>query len=307
MKAEILYSALKESQDLRLDMLAYHQKFPTNSGEENGEDRYDALMDILHRTVNREREEENRQEREAHDRRYMERLMKPAPAMPVTGKGKGKKGKDKPRSQSQKGKGTGKSRSKSVKGRTKGKGGKRGPEKRLCAFTTSPMVRALAVANAATDMTNQRTTKKQSTIEISILNYPLDQIRLHPRAEAKGNATSGSRADHVDSATSASSSTPTGLPLRPRARSSSARGRDRRAEQRKELTQVLQLPQLLCENYSLYAGIRVTHLDSQSPAPRSTVRLRVVRAPTCVEAARQVRTSKVHARPWRSVLRVSLS
>ena len=135
MKAEILYSALKESQDLRLDMLAYHQKFPINSGEENGEDRYDALMDILHRTVNREREEENRQEREAHDRRYMERLMKPAPAMPVTGKGKGKKGKDKPRSPSQKGKGTGKSRSKSAKGRTKGKGGKKGTgEKALCVY-----------------------------------------------------------------------------------------------------------------------------------------------------------------------------
>ena len=165
----------------------------------------------------------------------------------------------------------------------------------------------LAVANAATDMTNQRTTKKQSTIEISILNYPLDQIRLHPRAEAKGNATSGSRADHVDSATSASSSTPTGLRLRPRARSSSDQGRDRRAEQRKGPTQVLQLPQLLCENYSLYAGIRVTHLDSRSPAPRSTVRLRVVRATACVAAARQVKTLKDHARPWRFVLRVSLS
>ena len=32
MKAEILYSALKESQDLRLDMLAYHQKSPINTG-----------------------------------------------------------------------------------------------------------------------------------------------------------------------------------------------------------------------------------------------------------------------------------
>ena len=49
---------------------------------------------------------------------------------------------------------------------------------------------------------------------------------------------------------------------------------------------MLQLPQLLCENYSLYAGIHVTHLDSQSPAPRSIVRLRVVRAPACVEAVR---------------------
>ena len=93
-------------------------------------------MGILHRTVNREREDENRQDREAHDRRYMERLMKLALVAPVTSKGKGKKGKGKPRSPSQKGKGegTGKARSKSAKGSRKGKSGKKGAgEKGLCA------------------------------------------------------------------------------------------------------------------------------------------------------------------------------
>ena len=136
MKVEILYNAMKESQDLRLDMLAYHQRFPNNTGEEQGQERYDALTEILHRTVNREREEEHRQEREAHDRRYMERVMKPVPAMPATGKGKGKKGKSKPRSPSQKGKGkgNGKTRSKSAKGNRKGDGGKKGKgERGLCA------------------------------------------------------------------------------------------------------------------------------------------------------------------------------
>ena len=117
-------------------MLAYHHRFPNNSGEEHGEERYDALMDMLHRTVNREMEEENRQECEAHDRRYMERLMKLAPAAPVTSKGTGKEGKGKPRSPSQKGKGegTGKARSKSAKGSREGKSGKKGTgEKGLCA------------------------------------------------------------------------------------------------------------------------------------------------------------------------------
>ena len=170
----------------------------------------------------------------------------------------------------------------------------------------SPMVHVLAAANAATDTTNQRSTKKQSTIEISIRNCPLGRIRLLPKGGARVNAISGSQVDRVASATSASSSTPTGPLLRPRARSSNARGRDRRAEQRKELPQVLQLPQWLCENRSLDTGIHVTHLDTQSPAPRGIVRLRVVRAPVCVEAARQVKTSKVHARPWRSVLRARL-
>ena len=132
---------MRECKDGGLERGRYDHKCPNNTGGEHCKERYDTLMDIWNRTVNREREEENRQEREAHDRRYMERIMKPAPAMPAAAKGKGKKGKAKPRSPSQKGKGkaSGKSRSKSAKGGRKGEGGKKGTgERGLCAEFVTP-------------------------------------------------------------------------------------------------------------------------------------------------------------------------
>ena len=125
MKAEILYNALKTPDDMRIDVLGYQSSFPVNIGEGLGEERYNALMDILHRTVVREREEEHRIDREAHDGRYMERVARPHPTAPAPGKGSGKKGKSTHRSQSGKGKGAkkgeGKDRSKSAKGNRKGR------------------------------------------------------------------------------------------------------------------------------------------------------------------------------------------
>ena len=140
MKAEVLYRALMSSDDLKIDMMAYRSKYPTNVGEELGRERYDAMMDILHRRVVMEREEVNRMERETRDRRFVERFAKSSDmALPASTKGGVKKGKGKNRSQSSKGKGEnkegkkGKSRSKSAKGGRKGKVNKsEAEEKGLC-------------------------------------------------------------------------------------------------------------------------------------------------------------------------------
>ena len=138
MKAEVLYRALTVSEDLKVEMLAYRSKYPNNIGEELGQERYDAMMDILYRRVVMERQEENRVDRETRDRRFVERFSKSHEvAMPAPAKGGGRKGKANNRSKSRKGKGEGKGkdkpRSKSAKGSRKGKGGKGGgEEKGLC-------------------------------------------------------------------------------------------------------------------------------------------------------------------------------
>ena len=139
MKAEVLYRAMMESTDLKIEMMSYLKEYPVSLGQHKGEKRYNALKEILHRTIAREREEVNRSDREAHDRRMWERLVPNHPAAPAPskGKGKGKKGKDAARSSSKgpkgEGKSKGKQRSQSAKGRGKGSGGKGGErEKGLC-------------------------------------------------------------------------------------------------------------------------------------------------------------------------------
>ena len=137
MKAEILFRALVKSNDLKIEMLAYQKKYLADLGQRKGDKRYEALKDILYRTVAREREEANRNEREAHDRKEWERLVPSHPTAPAPTKGKGSKSKGKGRSQSRSGKGEGngkgKQRSQSAKGGRKGGGGKSGSgEKGLC-------------------------------------------------------------------------------------------------------------------------------------------------------------------------------
>ena len=137
MKAEILFKAMMTSEDLKVEMVAYQMRYPSSLGEDQGEERYNALKDILHRTVTREREEENRLDREAHDRRYVQKFTKPHPTAPAAAKGSGKKGKGADRSKSRKGKGDKKgkdrSQSRTGKGNRKGKGGQGGAEEKgLC-------------------------------------------------------------------------------------------------------------------------------------------------------------------------------
>jgi len=128
MKAEVLQSALNESEDLKVEMLAYQKKYPQTLGEAKGEERYKALMSILVRTVTRDRDNQNRLDRERYDARYVEKQMKGHPAAQAPQKGSGKndgkgKGSQKP-SKGGKGAGKGKDRSQSSKGDRKGNGGK---------------------------------------------------------------------------------------------------------------------------------------------------------------------------------------
>ena len=91
-KAEMLQSALDDSEDLKVEMLAYQKKYPEEIAEEKGEERYKALMQILVRTVSRESEEKNCQERERLDTRAIERMGgKVHTAAPAPNKGSGKK------------------------------------------------------------------------------------------------------------------------------------------------------------------------------------------------------------------------
>ena len=128
MKAEVLQSALNESEDLKVEMLAYQKKYPQTLGEAKGEERYKALMHILVRTVTRERDNQNRLDRERFDARYVEKQMKGHPTAPAPQKGSGKnngkgKGSQTP-AKGGKGAGKGKDRSQSAKGNRKGNGGK---------------------------------------------------------------------------------------------------------------------------------------------------------------------------------------
>ena len=125
MKAEILESAVNESEDLKVEMLAYQKKYPQSLGEAKGEERYKALMNILVRTVTRERDARNRLDRERYDAGFVEKQMKGQPTAPAPQKGGGKndgkgKGSQKP-SKGGKGAGKGKDRSQSSKGDRKGK------------------------------------------------------------------------------------------------------------------------------------------------------------------------------------------
>jgi len=128
MKAEVLEDALKDSEDMKVEMMAYRKKYPQTLGETKGEERYKAIMDILTRTVIQERDARNRLERERQDARYLEKQYKGQATAPAQPKGNGKhdgKGKGSPKpSKGGKGAGKGKDRSQSAKGNRKGSGGK---------------------------------------------------------------------------------------------------------------------------------------------------------------------------------------
>ena len=46
MKAEVLQSALTESDNVKVEILAYQKTYPQTLGKAKGEERYKALMDI---------------------------------------------------------------------------------------------------------------------------------------------------------------------------------------------------------------------------------------------------------------------
>ena len=128
MKAEVLQSALNDSEDLKVEMLVYQKKYPQTLGEAKGEERHKALMNILVRTVTRERDAQHRLDRERFDARQMEKMTKGHPAAPAPQNGSGKnngkgKGSQTP-TKGGKGAGQGKNRSQSAKGNRKGNGGK---------------------------------------------------------------------------------------------------------------------------------------------------------------------------------------
>ena len=106
MKAEILEKAMNTSEDLKVEVLSCKKTVPDTMGPtEKAEEKYTALLEILHRMVDRENQVKNQKDKADYDRRLMAKLSNGnanGPAAPAP-KGKGKNNKGKRRKQGREG------------------------------------------------------------------------------------------------------------------------------------------------------------------------------------------------------------